>query len=468
MTDVGVALLAHRPRCGVHVVPAVGEPDRVVHQFVVAVADHPDRVALFQGDVRAVHRVQARPAGADRPVPPQPALVEDVRVVRPGVDHGDQRVTDHERLGQVGGEEHARGGLHAVQVPVEGDRGVRRPVVHRAEVQGLVAVPVPGAGDRLGAGDLQGPLHRGLIGHGGAEGQPDRDAHAVALLVALEDHRRVGGRRGQRAEAAGGGDRVARRVHRGGVHGVTGGRLQRPGTLPGRAGAVQRAAHAGMPGGDRDALDLPPGRGDPDAVARVGVLRAVSGADRELHARRGGRGLAGGGVRVPGRPGLRRAGRRPARAGAEDQARRGADGSEPGHPGGAGAPPGARGRAPVPGRGVQPGFRSIALSHRRSSCCRSSAAAAGLPRSHHATCAALSRRRPAPPRRGPARRRPAPPVAAPPVADPRRPSPAPGGPKPGPCGSAAGSHPSTSGGPASSVGWGSGGDLPPAGRDFHY
>ena len=308
----------------------------------------------------------------------QPALVEDVRVVRPGIDHGDQRVPDVERLGQVGGEEHARGGLHAVQVPVEGHRGVPRPVVHRAEVQGLAAVPVPGAGDRPGAGHLQGPLHRGLVGHRRAEGQPDRDAHAVGLLVALEDHRGVGGRRGQRAEAAGGRDRVARRVHRGGVHGVTGGRLQRPGALPGGVRGVQRAGHAVVPGGDRDVLDLAAGRGDRDALARVDVLRAVPGGDRELHARRGGRGLAAGGVRRAGRPGLGRAGR-PARAGAQDQAGGSGDGSEPGQPGGPGRPPGARRGAPVPGRGVQPGFRSVALSHRGSSCCRSSAAAAGLP-----------------------------------------------------------------------------------------
>jgi hypothetical protein len=329
VADVNEALLTHRPRRGVQVVAAVGEPDRVVDQLVVAVADHPDRVALFQRDVRAVHRVQAGPAGADRPVPPQLALVVDVQVVRLGAGHHDQRRPDVERLGQVGGEVDARRGLQPGQVPVERDRGVGRPVVHRPEVQRLVAVPVPRPGHRLGAGHLQRPLHRGAVADRRAERQPDRHAHAVALLVPLEDHRGVGRGRGQRAEAAHRRDRLAGGVHRGGVHGVAPRRLQRPVAPPHRLRAVQRAAHRVMPGGHRDALDLPLGGLDHDAVGWVGPPRPVGRGNGQRGAGRrdGVRGpLAG---RLPGGSGR---GRCAARAGGDDQARHGRHGGEHGHP----------------------------------------------------------------------------------------------------------------------------------------
>ena len=82
---------------------------------------------------------------------------------------------------------HALGALHPVQVAVEADRGVGRPVVPRPEVQVLAAVPVPGADHRLGRGELQRPLDRGPVGDRLAEGQHDRHADAVGLVGALED-----------------------------------------------------------------------------------------------------------------------------------------------------------------------------------------------------------------------------------------------------------------------------------------
>ena len=211
MADVIEALLTDRPVGVVVVVPAEGEPHRPRHRDAVSRAGHLHGVGLLDGQVAPVRGVVAGPAGADRPVIAEPAVVVDLSTVHRGVADGDQRRADVERLGQGVVTVHARRALHAVQVPGKAHPGAARPVVTRPEVgagDGHVAgvVPVPGADHRLGRGDLQGSLDRRPVGDLLAEVQDDRHPHAIGLVVPLEDLGPERLARCQRAERARSGD----------------------------------------------------------------------------------------------------------------------------------------------------------------------------------------------------------------------------------------------------------------------
>src|SRR6185312_17462623 len=155
VADVDEPLLPDRPGGGVVVVAAPGEPDRPEHRDVlVAGPAHQDRVALLDGQVGAVGSVVTRHAARVRPGRVQLALPVDPRLVRHGARYADQRVADPERIAQVGGPVHTGGDREPVEVRREAHLGVLRPVALGAEAHGLVAVPDPGAHDRLGGLDL--------------------------------------------------------------------------------------------------------------------------------------------------------------------------------------------------------------------------------------------------------------------------------------------------------------------------
>src|SRR5579875_281461 len=218
VTDVGEALLAHRPVGVVQVIAGPGEPYRPGHLDVVAGPLHVHRVALVDREVGPVRGVVTGPPRADRPVVDQLPVPVEVHVVGRGAGDHDQRAADVERLGQRVVAVDARSALDAVEVAGERDLRVRRPVTARPEVKALhgpahaaaVVVPVPGADDRLGRLDLQRALDRGLVGDLPAEAEDDRHANAVGLVVALEDRGRECLRRRQSAERACPADRPAR------------------------------------------------------------------------------------------------------------------------------------------------------------------------------------------------------------------------------------------------------------------
>jgi hypothetical protein len=272
VAHVGDPLRAHGPGGAVHVVTAERELHGVVDQLVV-VAGHPGahavagrvhvhRAALGEGQVAAVRGVHPGTAGADRPVPGEPAVPPDLHVVGGRAGHRDQGITDPEVLGQVGPAVDARRALQAGQMRSEPHAGVRRPVVAGPEPHALAGHPVPRPGDRLTRPDPQRPLHRGPVGDGPAE--IDHDGHAHADRLARAEHRGGGERTAgpQRAERArhdrapavgiGGrrGDPVGLRRGQGPAGApAAGGRAVRPGqVLPGPGADGHRPhAHPGQP-----------------------------------------------------------------------------------------------------------------------------------------------------------------------------------------------------------------------------
>src|SRR5262249_34451383 len=161
-------------------------------------------------------------------------------------------LADAERLAQVGGTEHARCDLRPVEVRVEAHLGVLGPVVPGPEVEGLAAVPVPGAHHGLGALDADRLLDAGpeLGVHRLAEVDHDGDADAVG--PAPEDGaggERPGGALG--LERARGGGCLAVGAACGDGHRVAGRRVQRVYGVPGRL-ALQGAGGVDVARGDAD------------------------------------------------------------------------------------------------------------------------------------------------------------------------------------------------------------------------
>ena len=300
VADVGEPLLADRPVRVVQVVAGPREPHRPGHLDVVPGADHVHRVPLLDGQVGPVRRVVAGPAGADRPAVDQVPVPVHLHVVGRGAGRHDQRPADGEGLGQGVIPVHARGGLHPVQVPGEADLGVRGPVGARPEGQAgrrgaAPVIPVPGAHDRLGRGDLQRVLDAGPepLRDRAVELQQDRHADAVGLVVSLQDRGPERLRGGQRAERAGSGHLLAGAVGGGGGHRVVLGDVQRPLAAPHRAAMGQHPGDRVAVRGDRDMPDLAVPGPDRDALVRGGVPGAVARADGQLGGGRGGCGGRG-------------------------------------------------------------------------------------------------------------------------------------------------------------------------------
>src|SRR5689334_11445793 len=283
------ALIHHRPRGRVVVVAAVGEPDRVVDQLVVVAraprgtaAHHADRVGFLHAQVGPVRGGQAGPAGADRPLVLELAVQVDLRLVRGRAGHRDQRPADLEGVGQVVRAVYAVGALDALPVSGEADRGVGRPAVPRPELHLLVSIPVPGADHRLGRGQLERPLDRGFVGDRPAERQHDRYAHAVGLLVPLEDVGAEGLRGRQGAERARLADLLAAGGGAGGGHRVALRHAQVPRAVPALGVGGQAAGHGVARGAHGHVGELARHRGHGDAVRGDGAVAAVRRGDPQV------------------------------------------------------------------------------------------------------------------------------------------------------------------------------------------
>ena len=172
--------------------------------------------------------------------------------------------------------------LHPVQMADEVDGGLRRPVRAGTEVGGAVAVPVPGADDRLGRPHLERLLHRSLVEDRVVEGEDDRHAHPVRLLIPLEDGgvHRLG--RHERPEPAGLGHRAPGCVDRRGAHRVAARRAQRLAELPDGGRSHQMAAHVRPAPVQRDAGQASAPHGDRDRPSRLHPPAAVGRGDREV------------------------------------------------------------------------------------------------------------------------------------------------------------------------------------------
>ncbi len=165
----------------------------------------------------------------------------------------------------------ARRPLDAVQVRDEADPGVRRPVVARAEVEGRIPVPVPGADHRLRGPELERALHGPAIADGPAEREDDGHADTVGLAVTLEDLCGERLMRGEGAEGARFRDRPARRSSGRRADGVARGSVECPPAVPGGGVGVERAGDGVAAGPCADAHDRPAGHPDRDAALRLDV-----------------------------------------------------------------------------------------------------------------------------------------------------------------------------------------------------
>ncbi len=209
-----------------------------------------------------------------------PASVSHLDAVRGRFGPDQLAAADLERQRGIGCTVGAVAERHPVQPGGDVDLRAGREVLAGAPVRsrtfGFVRQPRPTALDRRVGGDLQGPLHRGLVADRRVELQDDRRRHADDLAV---------GELELAVDLVGRGDRGEGALHRYGLAVATHHRAA-PAVFHAVAewlGGVERAAVAAERTGD-------------DPAVRIGQRDPLKPAVADLQADRGGRQHIGGGV----------------------------------------------------------------------------------------------------------------------------------------------------------------------------